>query len=314
MAWSGEACTSEAFPADVVGAIAAALRLPLAVDHAVSGGQGRTFFAVLTGEPVVVKWAPSADLPDKIPYVAAQAAELGRRGCRIPRIIAHGAIGSGNYAWVQERLPGDPATLLDDTLLTQLVALIRRLAGAPPGWHRNSMAYWVPAVVFDDEAGWWQVAAGMGQRAAGFCRRLAAFAGNERPAARHDYVHSDLNPGNVLQAGGRITGLVDVEDLGVGDRGIDVARLAFEWFRVAQGACKDDGSPSLPDDASSSLLAPNGLETLLGLGHEVTTETGWRVAIGYELISRLGWRSDLGVQYDYARLLPLCEDFLDAVS
>ena len=38
---------------------------------------------------------------------------------------------------------------------------------------------------------------------------------------------------NVLISGGRLTGVIDTEILGVGDRAIDVARLAFEWHWLA---------------------------------------------------------------------------------
>jgi hypothetical protein len=326
----------------VVPAIGAALRLTLVADRPADGGQGRTFFAWLCGppadhrhrldghpadhrhrlrgKPVVVKWGLDPDLPEKIPYIAAQIPELVRRGCRVPAVIAHGALGPQAYAWVQERLPGEPATTLDDVLIAELVQLIRRMAGAPAGPHRNDMAYWVPAVVFDDMAGWWQAAAAMDPAAARFCRRLRAWVGPELPEPAHDYVHSDLNLSNILVADGRIAGLIDAENLGVGDRAIDIARLAFEWLRLRRVASAGLASAGLapaglaPAGLAPAGLAPAGLGKLIAFGREVTSPAGWRTAVGYELIGELGWRSEHIVQPRPMQLLPVCEDLLDALD
>src|SRR5215475_9354250 len=147
------------------------------------GGQGRTCYAGLAGTPVVVKWGLDPDLPEKIPYVAGQVPELRRRDIPVPRILAHGPLGDqrGGYGWVLEQLPGTPAVVLDEGLFGDLAGLIARMADAPPGPHRNDMGYWAPAVVFEDMAGWWRTAEAMGPDAAGFCRRLRAWAGRSPP-------------------------------------------------------------------------------------------------------------------------------------
>jgi Phosphotransferase enzyme family len=266
------------------------------------GGQRRTFFARLDGAAVVVKWGLDPDLPEKIPYVAGQVPELRRRNCPVPRILAHGPAGGRGYGWVQERLAGAPATVLGEALLDDLVDLLGRLAGAPGGPHRNDMAWWAPAVVFGDEAGWWRTAAAMGPAAAGFCERLRAWTGqswNGRPSPCHDYVHVDLNLSNVLVIGGRLAGVIDIENFGVGDRGIDVARLAFEWHRL--------------DRAGTPGLAADGLRRLAALGRELSGDAGWRVAVAYELISQLGWRSEHHAEAEPRDLVPACEEFLGTV-
>jgi len=282
--------------------IADGLGLDLTADGPAPGGQGRTFYGRLAGRPVAVKWGLDPDLPEKIPYVAAQAGELRRRGCPVPAVIACGRLDEARYAWVMERLPGKSADRLDAVLLGQLVSLIGRMAGAPARPHRrHDDGYdWVPGVVFDDDAGWWRTAAGMGPDVVRFCRRLRAWVGSERPAARHDYVHLDLNLSNVLVAGGRITGIVDLETLGVGDRAVDVATLAFDWLWLER--------------AGRGGQAPDAFRTLVALGHEVSTPAGWRTAVAYLLIARLGWRSDHEMAIDPMDEFPVCEDFLDAVE
>jgi len=277
------------------------LGLALADVRPADGGQGRTCYASLAGTPVVVKWGLDPDLPEKIPYVAGQVPELRRRDIPVPRILAHAPLGGqpGGYGWVLERLPGAPGTVLDEALLGDLVELIARMAAAPPGPHRNDMGYWAPAVVFEDMAGWWRTAEAMGPEAAGFCRRLRAWAGQAPPppVARPGYVHVDLGLGNILVADGRLAGVIDTENLGVGDRCIDLARLAFEWHLLAR--------------AETPGLAANGTERLAALGRAISGPAAWRVAVAYELISRIGWRSEHHDQPDPHRLLSACVEFLD---
>jgi hypothetical protein len=264
----------------------------------------------MSGEPVVVKWGIDPDLEEKIPYVAGLVQPLRDRRCRIPRIIAHGALGGRvgspdwlGYAWVQERIPGVAAAGLPDALLSDLLALIERLADAPPGAHRNDLGAWVPGVVLDDDAGWWHNARAISVEADRFCSRLRAWIGQpglaRYPEGGAGYVHCDMNLSNVLVLDGRLSGLLDAEHMGVGDRAIDVARLACEWYVLAR-----DGADG---------LAPGGLGRLVDYGLEVGGPDGWRVAVGYELIGRLGWLSDTGVQPDPAGELSTCEEFFEAL-
>ena len=274
--------------------------LALTAGRATGGGQGRTYYADLAGTPVVVKWGLDPDLPEKLPYVAGQVPELRGRGIPVPRILAHGPLDDRSYGWVLERLAGTTATVLDEALLGDLMGLIARMAGAPPGPHRNDMGYWVPAVVFEDVAGWWRTAAAMGPAAAGFCRRLRLWTGrpsSPEHAPGHGYVHADLGLGNTLVRAGRLTGIVDTENLGVGDRCVDLARLAFEWHWLARAGTRG--------------LAADGIGRLAELGRALSGDAWWRVAVAYELISRIGWRSEHDDPIDPYSELPACEEFLD---
>jgi aminoglycoside phosphotransferase (APT) family kinase protein len=110
------------------------------------------------------------------------------------------------------------------------------------------------------------------------------------------YVDVDLGLGNVLVVGGRLAGVIDIENLGVGDRCIDLARLAFEWHGLAR--------------AGTAGLAADGPARLAALGRAISGPTAWRVAVAYELISRIGWRSEHHAQTDPNRLLSACAEFL----
>jgi aminoglycoside phosphotransferase (APT) family kinase protein len=75
---------------------------------------------------------------------------------------------------------------------------------------------------------------------AALLRRLQALARRnlgDEPRTQ-DIVHFDMNPANILQAGGRLSGVVDwnvpFDGAGQGDRGFDVATLLFYTYDVAQ--------------------------------------------------------------------------------
>jgi hypothetical protein len=156
------------------------LGLAITAGRLVGDGQRRTCYADLAGTPVVVKWGLDPDLPEKLPYIAGQIPELHRRGIPVPRILAHGPLDDDGYGWVLERLPGAPATVFGEALLGDLTGMITRMAGAPPGPHRNDLGYWVPAAVFEDAAGYWRTAMAMGRRWPG-----SASGCGPGPAARH---------------------------------------------------------------------------------------------------------------------------------
>jgi aminoglycoside phosphotransferase (APT) family kinase protein len=157
-----------------------------------------------------------------------------------------------------------------------------------------------PSVVLDDAAGWWRCARAAGPEVAAFCRRLRAWIGDPATESlRRDYVHGDLNLANVLVVDGRLAAVVDLENLGVGDRSVDVARVLFEWHRLAR-----TGSPDLAED---------GHDLLVALGREIAGDGGWRLAVGYELISRLGWRSEHRSDTDVDTVLATAIEVLDTL-
>src|SRR5215472_2781473 len=281
--------------------VADRLGLALTAARPIVDGQRRALYADLAGAPVVVKWGLDPDLPEKLPYVAGQVPELRRRGIPVPQILAHGPLDDNSYGWVLERLPGAPATAFGEPLLGDLIGMITRMAAAPPGPHRNDLGYWVPAAVFEDAAGYWRTAMAIGPAVAGFCQRLRAWAGrpSSGQAPGHGYVHVDLNLSNVLvDDAGRLSGIIDTEHLGVGDRCVDLARLAFEWHWLAR--------------TGTAGLAADGMGRLAALGRALSGDAWWRVAVAYELISRVGWRSEHHTEVDPLTWLPACAEFLDA--
>jgi hypothetical protein len=127
---------------------------------------------------------------------------------------------------VQERLPGRPPTTLDADLVAQMIAVTDRLAGllaADPGPRP------VPLHLLTDGPGFClhEPLAAYDRRTARLLRRIHEIGAAGSAMIGDDLVHLDFQPGNVLQAGGRLTGVVDWDGATRGDRHFDLTTLRF---------------------------------------------------------------------------------------
>lgn len=266
-------------------AVARALGIDVVAPRATSSGQGRSAFAVTDeGIQVVVKWSRDPGWGGWIPMAALLAAALRVRGYPLARTIAHGPAGAHGYGWVLERLPGDPcADGLDVRMLEQVMEAVALQADAddiPDGIDLHWS--WVAAAVHDDEAGWWRAARALGPEVADLCNRLDAWVrAVPRAEQRNDFVHLDLNFSNILAIEGALTGIVDLDHMGLGDRSVDLVQLLFEyeWMRY-----RGDVVPS------------GAVERLHAAVLSISGEPGWREAVAYNGIASLGWSSPEGLR------------------
>jgi Ser/Thr protein kinase RdoA (MazF antagonist) len=140
----------------------------------------------------------------------------------------------GTVVVVQELLPGAPPSAVGRPLVEAMIELNQRMAGLLAG-HPH-----LPAVKL------WLRASGPGyclhEPLAGYDRRTAWLLGwvREVGAGRDtadgdDLVHADYHLGNILVSDGRITGVVDWDGAGRGDRLLDLVTLRFDLaFRAPQ--------------------------------------------------------------------------------
>jgi aminoglycoside phosphotransferase (APT) family kinase protein len=213
-------------------------------------GESHSTFAVAAGDDeLVVKLVPAAPSAlDNQRRLLRLVADLRRRGYPAPEYLGAGEAG-GRIFTVQRRLPGQtldgepgrpPAAGLFAALLPGLLAAIELQEGAgdlaEPPWPGRLLAtietggdgYCLHATMRQDP------------RTDALLRRLQALARrNARSQARtRDVVHYDLNPANILHAGGRLSGVVDwnipFDGASQGDRGFDVATLLFYGYELEQ--------------------------------------------------------------------------------
>jgi aminoglycoside phosphotransferase (APT) family kinase protein len=213
-------------------------------------GESRSTFAVAAGaDQLVVKLVPAAERAiDNQRRLLRLVRDLRQRGYPAPEYVGVGE-SRGTIFTVQRRLPGQslhpapgmpPEPELFTALLPSLLSAIelQRDAGdlAAPPWPG-----WLLETIETGGDGYC-LHATMRQapRTAALLRRLQTLAWRnkqDKPRTR-DVVHFDMNPANVLHAGGRLSGVVDwnipFAGGGQGDRGFDVATLLFYGYDIGQ--------------------------------------------------------------------------------
>jgi Phosphotransferase enzyme family len=196
------------------------------------GGQvGAAYVRWPGGREGVLTWLPDMAV-DHVRQTAGILTLARTRGLPVPAYDLIAEV-PGALAIVQERLPGDPPHRPDRALVEQLVELAEGFAGLLAG--RRDVE--VPDMF-------------LRRSGPGFClhrplelhsartRRMLAWVsdvGASEPSAMvgDDLVHLDYHPGNVLVSapedpgGGRITGVVDWDGIGRGDRRFCLVTLRF---------------------------------------------------------------------------------------
>jgi aminoglycoside phosphotransferase (APT) family kinase protein len=214
------------------------------------GGESRSAVVVAAGgDELVVKLVPGGRrAAGNQRRLAGLVRDLRRRGYPAPGYVGAGESG-GVIFTVQRRLPGQslhrgpgmpPAPGVFAAVLPGLLRAVELqrdagdLARPPwPGWLLDTIetggdGYCLHATMRQSP------------RTAALLARLQTLARrNRRDQARgQDVVHFDMNPANILHAGGRLSGVVDwnipFEGAGQGDRGFDIATLLFYTYDIEQ--------------------------------------------------------------------------------
>lgn len=224
-------------------------------------GQGRTALATDGADQLVIKWGDQ-EWGEGVRRALAHLNVLLNRGWPGPRVISCACTADGGFSYAIEQISGSPASDgLTDAVLTDVLAAIEIQASADDrgnGWS------WVDACVYDDHIGWW---AAVQDAAQPIARRALAWTCAKRAEPVWDYVHLDLNVGNVMTDRGRLVAIIDVDHLTLGDRLIDIAALAFDAARL--------GMPVLGQ--------------IVAAGVALGGDARWRRAVAYNTSAKLGW-------------------------
>jgi aminoglycoside phosphotransferase (APT) family kinase protein len=167
----------------------------------------------------------------------------------------------GAFVVVQELLPGAPPATVDRPLVDAMIALNRRMAGLLADRPH------IPAVrlyLRDSGPGFClhEPLAGYDRRTTRLLAWVREVGAEHDTADGADLVHMDYHPGNVLVSEGRISGLVDWDGAGRGDRHLDLVTLRFDLALRAPhlGAYLDDLlAHAVPRDRLRAYWAHMGL-------------------------------------------------------
>ncbi|WP_405911761.1 aminoglycoside phosphotransferase family protein [Streptomyces sp. NBC_00963] len=199
----------------------------LTVQGPCPGGQvGAAYVRWADGRRSVLKWRPHSRLAD-IQAGPLSVADI-LRSPEYPAPATELAVQTGHaVVVVQELLPGAKIDNLDHRGLEQALELNRlqtgRLADRPD----------IPPVglhLSEDGSGYClhEPLRRHNRRSAALERWITAV-GQDNPdrLGGYDAVHYDFHPGNLLAVGGAITGIVDWDGAGRGDRRLDLVTLRF---------------------------------------------------------------------------------------
>ncbi|MGW5192834.1 phosphotransferase family protein [Kribbella sp. NPDC004138] len=239
--------------ASVVAELNVALGTSYRVVRQLTGGLQSTAYELTDG--VVLKWTGN---PAWAPRVQ-KAAELVRRaravGYPTPAWLAVGTTAAGSPYQLQEFVPGSAPTL-DAALAQQVIEICELQRDLLPEDHDVTWSGWSHGVVFDGWDGVWERVAGYDDEATELLQRYGALCAPYRAEelAHHDFVHGDLNMGNLLAADGRITGIIDIEAAGGGAR-------AYDLVSLAASAARDGAADGVDELFLEAALQANGHAT-----------------------------------------------------
>jgi aminoglycoside phosphotransferase (APT) family kinase protein len=221
----------------------------LVVDETL-GGESRSTVAVAAGDDeLVVKLVPGArQAVDNQRRLVRLVRDLRRRGYPAPEYVGVGESG-GTIFTIQRRLPGQtlhrgpgmpPAPEVFAAVLPSLLTAIELQRDAGDLAHPPWPAWLLDTIETGGDGYCLHATMRQAPRTAALLRRLQTLARrNRRDEARtRDVVHFDMNPANILHAGGRLSGVVDwnipFDGAGQGDRGFDIATLLFYTYDIEQ--------------------------------------------------------------------------------
>lgn len=213
--------------ARVNAATGAGLQLDGASEHGESGGAGFVHWpdgrdAVLTLSPLEL---PAAE------HTAQVLLGVKAAGLPVPRHDLMVSLDDGSVAVVQERLPGEPSTFVDEEVVDAMVAMNDRFAGLLAG--RPDVP--VPSLFLRRSAPAMprhEIVDGHGSQARGVLRRIRDISLDGQEPAGDDLVHLDYTSGNVLFDATAVSGVVDWNSgVARGDRHFALVKtqLEFSW-------------------------------------------------------------------------------------
>ncbi|MGW1410631.1 phosphotransferase [Streptomyces sp. NPDC002403] len=224
----------------------------LVVEGPCPGGEvGAAYVRWPDGRRSVLKWRPDTRIEELRAGPLAVCEVLGARGYPCPSTELALQV-DGAVVLVQELLPGTPVEFLDHHGLDRALALNASQAELLTEHPRVPS---MPLYLLDDGPGYClhEPLRRHSRRGAALEQRIRSVgAGRPGRLAGHDVVHHDFHHGNLLAVDGTVTGVIDWDGAGRGDRRFDLVTLRFGLHATEQapGVVRrlDDILDALPEE------------------------------------------------------------------
>lgn len=177
----------------------------------------------IDGLPAVLKWALTRDWAEQVLRAERAVAVVRRAGYPTPKWLATGITASGAGYQVQELIAGCAALVIDADHARSLIEVLERQAGLDPDPERC----WSDVVLDDVTTNFDALCAAAaqtgpaGSRLVLACRHLIDGLDRHVELPRHDMVHGDFRPANIMFDHTKINGVVDIEAIGSGSWAFD---------------------------------------------------------------------------------------------
>jgi aminoglycoside phosphotransferase len=201
--------------------------------YATGENQGAYALSDDTGAGYVLKWNTRPPWLRSIHRAQQITNHLLQRGMPVPTYILADTRADGVTYWVQTALIGSPPEELLLSHAEQLLHLID-LQEAQALASGSNWSEYVRAVVFARHSGWEDTLAGYSDDTRTVLTRLKRLvARKEHVTLRSDDIcHGDMGVDNVLVDGNQVSGIVDWDAGGDGDRALDLSILLFDSYHA----------------------------------------------------------------------------------
>jgi aminoglycoside phosphotransferase (APT) family kinase protein len=212
--------------------------------------------------------------------------EMRAVGYPTARYLLVGETPDGTAYQVHELLPGAAPTELTDDVLVAILALVELQAGrgTPP---EQDWSEYARSVVFAGREGWADVLRDHSPETGALLDALNRAVAPHRDArlGNEDVVHGDCSAQHVLMVDGRVTGVVDFDQVGCGTRALDLAML-LGWHHDEM----DERSRDRLDGRIMEVAGSAGAAVCLA--YQVLNEVAYvaqHYPSGLEQALRVGW-------------------------
>jgi aminoglycoside phosphotransferase len=235
-----------------------------------AAGENEGAFALLDAQDLsyVLKWNQRPAWLQSIQRARWITDHLRALHVPVPAYILADTFEDSAY-WIQTGLPGAPPAQLSLAQLQQLLVYIDAQAGQSLTPEQNWSTY-VLDVLFRGESGWSNSLLNYGPATHAVLERLMQLLADKHSTILRsdDIVHGDLSLDNVLVAGDRVSGIVDWDAAGCGDRCLDFSKLLFYSYE----------QPALRELLSTRIRALSGPAGLaLYLGYNILAQLDWSI-------------------------------------